>query len=93
MTHPYFYAMLYATGYAILLLSGRDAFLSDFVWGIWGLMKDFSSNVFMAGTGEHQPDVHIGLTVLLPSFIGLAWYLMEKLTGIRGRLERLGYIE
>lgn len=89
MANPVFYIVFYITGFMLL----DDAtIIGDFVRAIWGLMKDISSNVFLAGTGSAQKDLHVMLTILLPSFIALSWWLIEKVTGFQGYLERRGLI-
>lgn len=93
MANPIFYVVAYGVAIFLILLSGRDGIIGEALFGLWGLMKDFTSTVFLAGTGEHQKDVHLIITVLLPSLIAYAWWSIEKVTGVRGHLERLGYID
>lgn len=93
MANPFFYVIAYGLAFFIMGLSGRDGFFTNAVIGLWHLMKDISSWVFLAGTGEHQPDVHLIVTVLLPSFIAFAWWSVEKMTGVRGYLERRGLVD
>lgn len=92
LASPKFYIVAYGLAFLLIGISGRDGITATAVWWFWGLMKDFSSNVFLAGTGEHQRDVHLMLTFLLPSLIAYAWWLVEKVTGFQGYLERRGLI-
>lgn len=85
MANPVFYIVFYIAGFALL---DDETFVGDFVRATWGLMKDISSNVFLAGTGSAQKDLHLILTILLPSFIAYAWWLIEKVTGFQSYLEK-----
>ncbi|MWV14182.1 hypothetical protein F3I62_18940 [Pseudomonas sp. R-28-1W-6] len=90
MASPIFYVIFYVTGFA---LSDQGGLIEAAVVGIWGLMKDFTSAVFLAGTGPEQKDVHLILTFLLPSFIAATWWGVETVTGLKSWLERNDFIQ
>ena len=92
MANPIFYIAVALIVALAFLISGRDGILTQAVFWVWALMKDISSFLFFAGTGHAQKDAHLILTVCLPSLIALAWYWMEKVTGIHGRLKAKGYL-
>ena len=79
MANPIFYIIFYGVGFA---LSDQRGLIEAAVMGLWGLMKDFTSIVFLAGTGPEQKDVHLMLTFLLPSFIALAYWCLEKIVAV-----------
>ncbi len=76
MANPIFYIAFYGIGFA---LSDQRGLIEEAVMGLWGLMKDFTSIVFLAGTGPEQKDVHLMLTFLLPSFIAVTYWGAEKI--------------
>ncbi len=88
MANPIFYVIAYVVAFA---LADQGGMFNDAVMGLWGLMKDFTSYAFLAGTGEAQKDVHMMLTFLLPSFVAFAWWALEMVTGVRWILERKGF--
>ncbi len=87
MASPIFYIIFYVTGFA---LCDQGGLIKDAVLGLWGLMKDFTSTVFLAGTGPEQKDVHLMLTFLLPSFIALTYWGLEKIAAAIYLLKRNG---
>ncbi len=74
----------------VALLFGREGFKVVLIF--WDAYKSISDFLFFAGTGEHTKDAHLVATVVLPSLIALIWHGIEKITGIRGYLERNGLI-
>jgi len=88
MANPLFYVLVAVLAGGALLISGRGGIMTEAVLMAWSVLKDISSFLFFAGTGPAQKDAHLILTVCMPSLIALAWFWMEKITGLQSMLKR-----